>query len=70
MPSDARLTDLESLLAHQTRTVEELSDIIHRQQKEIDTLTRRVTMLLLRAAEAEADTTGSAPLADQKPPHY
>lgn len=70
MKSDTRLTDLESRLAHQSRTVEDLSQVVHRQQKEIDTLTRRVAMLMQRAAEAEEDAAGSAPLADQKPPHY
>jgi len=70
MSTDTRLTELETQLAHQSRTVEDLSAVIHRQQQEIDTLTRRVAMLMQRAAEAEADITGAAPIADQKPPHY
>ncbi|MFQ5622142.1 MAG: SlyX family protein [Paracoccaceae bacterium] len=68
--SDARLTELESELAHLSRVVEELSAVIHRQQTEIDTLNRRAALLMQRAAEAEADASVTVPPADQKPPHW
>ncbi len=60
---------IEEHLAHLTRTVEDLSDIVARQEREIDRLTRRVGLLLEREAEREAQG-GTVPLADQRPPHW
>ena len=67
---DERVTALEEKLAHLTRTVEELSDVLARQDGEIARLTRRVEMLMNREAERELDAGNSIPLADQKPPHW
>ena len=61
---------LEEQIAHLTRTVEDLSDVVARQEKEIDTLTRRVHMLMQREGEREADATGAVVLGDERPPHY
>lgn len=61
---------LEEQIAHLTRTVEDLSDVVARQQREIDGLTRRLALLIEREAEREYDGGGTIPLADQKPPHY
>lgn len=63
-------TDLEEKIAHLTRTVEDLSDIVARQEGEISALTHRVEMLMQRSAEQELDVGGSAVLADQRPPHW
>ncbi|WP_085865085.1 SlyX family protein [Pseudooctadecabacter jejudonensis] len=63
-------THLEEKIAHLTRTVDELSDIIARQEREISRLTHRVQMLMEREASREYDAGGSIPLADQKPPHW
>lgn len=65
-----RLDRTEEMVAHLTRTVEELSDVVARQSREIDLLTRRVTMLMEREAEREAAGGGAIPLADQRPPHW
>lgn len=64
-----RLFALEELVAHLTRTVEDLSDVVARQEREISQLTRRVGMLMEREVEREAEG-GSIPLADQRPPHW
>lgn len=64
------VADLQIILAHLTRQVEDLSDVIARQDREIAVLTRRVEMLMNREAERELDQGGSVPLADQKPPHW
>ncbi|UWQ33842.1 SlyX family protein [Leisingera sp. M527] len=61
---------LEEQIAHLTRSVEEMSDVIARQQQEIDTLTRRVAMLMQREATREQDGTGGAVFGDERPPHY
>jgi SlyX protein len=64
-----RTEKLEERVAHLLRTTDELSDIVARQQAEIDRLTRRVEMLMLREAEREA-TGSEAPEANQRPPHW
>ena len=61
---------LEAQIAHLTRTVDDLSEVIARQDKEIALLTRRVQMLMEREAEREAENTGGIVLGDERPPHY
>lgn len=65
-----KTTALEEQLAHLTRTVEELSDVVARQDREIDRIGRRLQMLMTREAERELDAGDAAPLADQPPPHW
>ncbi|WP_376871329.1 SlyX family protein [Albirhodobacter sp. R86504] len=62
--------EIEEQIAHLTRTVDDLSDVIARQEREIARLARRVGLLLEREAEREADGAGTIPLADQRPPHW
>lgn len=64
------ITALEEQIAHLTRTVDELSDIVARQETEIAVTTRRLAMLMEREAGRELDGGGSVPLADQRPPHW
>lgn len=59
----------EEAIAHLTRMVEDLSDIVATQGREISALQRRVGLLLEREAERDA-AQGTIPLADQKPPHW
>lgn len=61
---------LEEQMAHLTRMVDELSDIVARQEIEIPTLKRRVAMLMEREAGRELAEGGTVPLADEKPPHW
>ena len=70
MSDQDRLTRLEEHLAHQNTLVEELNEVVTEQRTEIDQLNRRVSMLMQRAAEQEADNQSGAPLADQRPPHW
>lgn len=65
-----RLEHVEEELAHLRRAVDDLSDVVAAQTRQIETLTRRVQMLMERAAEAEAIATGQLPPADEVPPHY
>jgi SlyX protein len=64
-----RLVSLEERVAHLIRTVEDLSDVVAAKAREIDTLTRRVQMLMEREAEHEAMGMGSAE-ANVPPPHW
>jgi SlyX protein len=68
--SDTRTDKLEETVAHLSRIVEDLSEIVARQEREIDLLKRRVGLLLEREASREADAGGTIPLADQTPPHW
>ncbi|MEL7179269.1 MAG: SlyX family protein [Pseudomonadota bacterium] len=63
-------TQLEEQIAHLTRTVEELSDIVARQETELAVATRRLAMLMEREAGREMEAGGTVPLADQRPPHW
>ncbi len=61
---------LEEQIAHLTRTVDDLSDIMARQETEIAMLIRRVQLLMEREAEREASQDGAAVLGDERPPHW
>lgn len=61
---------LEEQIAHLTRVVEDLSDIVARQETEIVTLNRRVHMLMQREGEREAAGGGAVVIGDETPPHY
>ncbi len=64
------MQELEEKLAHLIRIVEDLSDVVARQEKEIVTLNRRVHMLMQREGEREAAGSGGVVLGDERPPHY
>ncbi|PHQ94645.1 MAG: SlyX protein [Marinosulfonomonas sp.] len=65
-----QVTNLEEAVAHLSQVVDDLSDIIARQEKEITTLKRRVGMLMEREAGREVAEGGTVPLGDEKPPHW
>lgn len=70
--SGARMTNitaLEERIAHLMRAVDDLSDIVASQGREIDRLTRLTEMLALREAEREQEGL-DAPAANQRPPHW
>lgn len=62
--------ELESHLAHLERAVQDLSDVVARQDRDIARLTARVQMLLEREAEREAADGGGIAVADKPPPHW
>ncbi len=64
------LQTLEERLAHLIRMVEDMSDVIARQDTEIDRLKHRVQRLVEREAERQAEQTGGIVLGDERPPHY
>ena len=63
-------THLEEQIAHLTRSVEELSDIVARQEVELALTSRRLEILMQREAAREVDAGGTVPLSDQRPPHW
>jgi SlyX protein len=60
---------LEERIAHLMRAVDDLSDVVTAQGREIDRLTKLVGLLVEREAEREAGL-GDAPAADARPPHW
>jgi len=66
---DNRLIELETRLAFQDNTLQELNDVVVRQQREIDTITRELEALKAQlrtlAPEMVANRADEAP-----PPHY
>ena len=61
------LSPLEERIAHLIRAVDDLSDVVARQEREIAVLTRRVEMLMMREADREAQGQGEVPI--DLPPH-
>ncbi|MGB7242371.1 MAG: SlyX family protein [Sulfitobacter sp.] len=64
------MQQLEEQIAHLMRTVDELSDIVARQETEIVLLTRRVEMLMQREGARDQATGGGVVIGDERPPHY
>lgn len=64
------MTQLEEQIAYLTRTVEELSDVVARQELDLVTAKRRIGLLMEREAQRDYDSGGTVQLADQKPPHW
>jgi SlyX protein len=62
-----RIDALESRLAYQDQTIEQLNETMTAQWKQIDALTRQVTALTERLQEAEANAPATA---NERPPHY
>lgn len=65
-----RIGDLEVQVAHQTRLLDELNEIVRAQWTEIDKLTRSVTLLADRLVSIEASNKKGTPGEDPPPPHY
>lgn len=60
----------EETLAHLSRMVDDLSEVVARQEGEIAMLTRRVQLLMEREAERENEMGGQVMLGNEPPPHW
>lgn len=65
---DTRLTEVEVRYTYLERVVEDLSRVLHDQQRVIDTLTTRLERL--EAVIADAMDQPADRLPHEKPPHY
>jgi SlyX protein len=63
-----RIETLEFKVAHLERALQELSDVLYRQQRELDTLRDRNQQLIEQVQQLE-DRAGD-PNAVEIPPHY
>ncbi len=66
---EQRLTALESHIAHQDGTIEDLSEMVNKQWTEIEALRREIEQLRGRLLRMEGDMETGQP-GDQPPPHY
>lgn len=69
MGDDTRLEGIEIKLAHLERALQEISDVVVRQQKELEQALARNQRLASRLEELE-DGGGASATAHEIPPHY
>ena len=62
-----REEEMQTRIAYLEKASQELSDVVYRQQQEIDALRQALKALIDRLASA--DVTMRAPV-DERPPHY
>ncbi|MEO0487871.1 MAG: SlyX family protein [Pseudomonadota bacterium] len=62
------MSEIEEKLAHLERIVDDLSEVVARQDRDIAALKAKVALLMDREAGREAD--GGVILGDERPPHY
>lgn len=63
-----KFIDVETRMAFQDDTIQQLSDVIYRQQQQIDQLDKTVQLLVDRMQDLMHDLPGK--VVDEKPPHY
>jgi SlyX protein len=63
-----RITALEERVAHLLRATDELSEVVARQDREIERLTKQIRFLLEREAQRDDAVMGEVPV--DRPPHY
>jgi len=70
--NEEKIIDLETRIAYQDDTLQELSDIIYQQQKQIDQLNKMMELMLGKLQDISQNQSGSQStnIADEKPPHY
>ena len=64
------LEQIETKVAFLERANAELSDVVYRQQREIDDLRVRLTSLSARLDSGQPDGGRPYTLEEEKPPHY
>ncbi|MBT3192480.1 MAG: SlyX family protein [Verrucomicrobia bacterium] len=67
---ESRLTDIESTLAFQERTIQDLSDVICGQQTELDSLKAEIKKLTERLNHDALPGGDGADAPPELPPHY
>ena len=69
--SDSRFIDLETKLAYQEDAQQQLSDVVARQQQQIDALETALRALIDRVNTLNTgEGAGKNSLRDEVPPHY
>lgn len=68
--SDDRLMEIETKLAFQEQTIEDLNDVLYEHQQEIERLGAMCDALVKRVKELSEATPGIDAPVNEKPPHY
>ena len=66
---DSRVTEFEERLTFQQRTLDDLNEVVLRQQEELEQLRGELKDLRSEVQRA-IDLSNADPLPDEKPPHY
>ena len=64
------MSEIEERLAHLVRAVDDLSEVVARQDREIARLSAQVAWLGRREAERAREGEGGVVLGADRPPHY
>jgi len=67
--SEERMVNIEAKIAYQEHSLQELNDVIYRQQKQIDQL-EQICQQLIERVKSLAETSLTGTPEDEKPPHY
>lgn len=69
--TDKRMDDLETKIAYQEHTIQELNDVVYRQQQQIDKVEVMCQHLMDRIQTlSEAGSGGAEASINERPPHY
>ncbi len=68
--SEERLVEIETKIAFQEQTIEDLNDVLYKQQQEIERLGSICDTLVKRVKELSESIPGIDAPANEKPPHY
>ena len=67
--NEKRFAEIETKLAFQEDTINDLSDTVYRQQKQIDELHETIRHMMQEMTDGSSASPGRN-LKDEKPPHY
>ncbi len=67
--TEKRITELETKVAYQEHTIQELNDVIYKQQQQIDKVEIMCQHLMDRI-QTLSDTGSGESSANERPPHY
>lgn len=70
MSDENRINEIEIMLVHQERKIDELGEVVEKQWKEIDALKAKLMKTEGKLEELQLAAEGDIPAANQKPPHY
>ena len=65
-----RIEDLESQLAFQEHTIDELNQLVTQQSDELTTFKRHLQLLASRLSQVRDQQSENTSVVDEKPPHY
>lgn len=64
------MTGIEERMAHLIRAVDDLSEVVARQDREIDRLKTQVAWLARREQDRSREGEGGIVIGEERPPHY